>query len=168
METLSRFSPDMEIYSIDEAFLDLSGFKRIDPEHYGREIRHKVLRWTGIPVSVGIAETKTLAKIAGDLAKKSLKTGGVLNLDGSPYRDRALGVTDIGDVWGIGRRLSKFLKAQGINTALDFAETDDVWVKKYMGITGVRTARELRGIPSISMASSIPAKKADMCIPFVR
>jgi len=163
METLSCFSPDIEIYSIDEAFLDLSGFPDMNFEEYCRKIRHTVFRWTGLPVSIGLAETKTLAKIAGDFAKKSPKTGGVLNLAGSPYRDRFLGLTEIGDVWGIGRRLSKFLKAGGINTALDFAKTDDGWVKKYMGITGVRTVRELRGIPSIKMSLSIPAKK-QICV----
>jgi len=109
MQTFSRFTPDIEIYSIDEAFLDLSGFKQYDLTDYGRTIRTTVRQWTGVPVSVGIAETKTLAKIANRIAKKSLKTGGVLNLTASIHQTRALEITAVEDVWGVGSRYAHFL-----------------------------------------------------------
>jgi len=101
MQTLTRFTPDMEVYSIDEAFLDLSNFNRIDLTDYGREIKITVEKWTGIPVSVGIAGTKTLAKIANRPAKYSEKADGVLDLSDSKYLDKALEMTEVGDVWGL-------------------------------------------------------------------
>ena len=110
METISTFTPDMEIYSIDEAFLDLSSFRHYNLTEYGRKIQSTVYKWTGIPVSVGIAETKTLAKIANRVAKKSKQADGVLDLTASPYQDRALEITEVEDVWGIGRRYAEFLK----------------------------------------------------------
>jgi len=100
MNTLSGFTPDIEIYSIDEAFLDLSQCKRYNLTDYGHKIRSTIKQWTGIPVSIGIAETKTLAKIANKIAKKSVKADGVLDLTASPYQNRALEITDVGDVWG--------------------------------------------------------------------
>jgi len=99
MQTLTRFTPEMEVYSIDEAFLDLSNLNRIDLNDYGRKIKTTVEKWTGIPVSVGMAGTKTLAKIANRLAKYSKKANGVLDLTDSQYLDRALEMTEVGDVW---------------------------------------------------------------------
>jgi DNA polymerase V len=163
METLSQFTPNLEVYSIDEAFLDLSGFPGRDLDAYGREIQRTVRRWTGIPVSIGIGETKVLAKVAQRIAKRSDKTGAMLNLVGSPYREKALELTGIDDVWGIGRRYAEFLRARGIATALDLARADDVWVKKHLTVVGLRLVRELRGEPDIPMAAAPPAKQ-EICI----
>jgi len=159
MNTLSGFTPDIEIYSIDEAFLDLSQFKRYDLTDYGHKIRSTIKQWTGIPVSIGIAETKTLAKIANKIAKKSVKAEGVLNLTVSPYLNRALEITDVGDVWGIGRSYSGFLKKHGIHNALQLRDADDKFIKKRMGITGVRLLQELRGIPCYALEQFPSPKK---------
>ncbi len=163
METLSQFTPSMEVYSIDEAFLDFSGFGRKDIVEYGRHVRATVKPWTGIPVSIGIAETKTLAKIANRIAKRSGKADGVVNLTASPYREKALALVDVGNVWGIGRRYARFLNKNGIRTALDFSRAGELWVKKHMGVVGVRMSKELRGIPCIPFELSTPAKK-DICV----
>jgi len=163
MQTLAEFSPEIEIYSIDEAFLDFQGFSRRNLTAYGHEICATVKRWTGIPVSIGIAETKTLAKIANRLAKRSPKTKGVLDLSDLRWREKALAVTDVGDVWGIGGRYAKFLRTQGVNTALDLARCEEGWVKKRLSVVGLRTVRELNGIPSISMELAPPVKK-QLCV----
>jgi len=138
IEILLEFTPDIEIYSIDEAFLDLSGFKICDLTDYGYSIRSKIKKWTGIPVSVGIAETKTLAKIANRIAKKSQNTDGVLDLTRSPYQDRALAITSVENVWGVGQNYSRLLKSAGINNALQLRNACDNFIKKEMGIPGVR------------------------------
>lgn len=159
MNTLSKFTPDIEIYSIDEAFLDLSQFKRYDLTDYGHKIRSTIKQWTGIPVSIGIAETKTLAKIANKIAKKSVKAEGVLNLTASPYLNRALEITDVGDVWGIGHSYSSFLEKHGIHNALQLRDADDKFIKKKMGITGIRLLNELRGIPCYALEQFPSPKK---------
>jgi len=159
METLSRFTPDMEIYSIDEAFLNLSGLALDDLTAYGRKIRAAVKQWTGIPVSVGIAETKTLAKIANRLAKTSKKAKGVLNLMAAPHRERALAQVDVADVWGIGRRYADFLKKNGIHTARQLCSVDDHFISARMGVVGTRMLQELRGVPCYSLEQHPPAKK---------
>jgi len=163
METLSYFTPNMEVYSIDEAFLDLSGLASGTLEKYGRTIRRTVMRWTGIPVSIGIAETKVLAKIANRLAKKSPKAGGVLNLTASPYRDRALASIPVEKIWGVGRQYARFLRRHGIETALDLRNAEDSWVKKHMSVVGLRLVRELRGTPCLSLEECPPAKK-EICV----
>lgn len=163
MQTLARFSPDMEVYSIDEAFLNLSHFSHHDLTAYGHEIRDTVLRWTGIPVSIGIAETKTLAKIANRFAKRSPKTKGVLNMAGSPWRDEMLARTEVADIWGVGPRYSAMLRRNDIITAYDLARADDVWVRKHMTVMGLRTVHELRGIPSIEF-ELIPSSKQQICV----
>ena len=129
METLSQFAPEMEIYSIDEAFLDLSDLPEDCLTEYGRRIQAAVQQWTGIPVSVGIAETKTLAKIASRLAKRSKKTGGVLDLSAAPLQDQMLAEVDVADVWGIGRRYAEFLKKNGIMNARQLRDAD----RQFMG-----------------------------------
>jgi len=159
MNTLSRFTPDIEIYSIDEAFLDLSQFKQYDLTDYGHKIRSSIKQWTGIPVSIGIAETKTLAKIANKIAKKSVKAEGVLNLTASPYLNRALEITDVGDVWGIGHSYSSFLEKHGIHNALQLRDADDKFIKKKMGITGVRLLQELRGVSCYALEQFPSPKK---------
>ncbi len=144
MQTLSQFTPEMEIYSIDEAFLGLDGIQG-DLDAYGRDIRKTVLQWTGLPVSVGIAKTKTLAKIANHITKKSEKAGGVLDLTQKRYISTALERTDVDDVWGVGRRIAKKLKRVGIMTALQLAQTDIDWIQKTFSVMTVRTVLELRG-----------------------
>ncbi|MCE5251066.1 Y-family DNA polymerase [bacterium] len=163
METLAQFTPEIEVYSIDEAFLNLTGFDPGTVTDYARTIRATVRRWTGVPVSIGVAETKTLAKIANRFAKKSPKSGGVVNLTASPHQERALALTGVGDVWGVGRQYAKFLIRNGVVTALDLRDATDVWVKKHMGIVGLRTVKELRGTPCLSLEQCPPEKK-EMCV----
>jgi DNA polymerase V len=158
METLSHFTPHIEIYSIDEAFLDLSGIPQ-DRTDYGRKIRRTVKQWTGLPVSIGIGPTKTLAKVANKLAKKSDKARGVLDLTDSPWLDEALRRIEVQDVWGIGRQISKKLKAAGIHTALDLRGADLGWVKTQFGVQGVRTVMELRGQCCWQLEENPPAKQ---------
>ena len=160
MQTLTQFTPEMEIYSIDEAFLDLSNFRRIDLTEYGRKIKTTVEKWTGIPVSVGIAGTKTLAKIANRLAKYSKIANGVLDLSSSKYLERALEAVEVGDVWGVGRKYAKLLTANGINNALQLRDADDNFIKKKMGIVGIRLLNELRGVSCYPLEQSPPLKKS--------
>lgn len=144
METLATFTPDMEIYSIDEAFLNLSGIKCSLTE-YGQKIRHTVRQWTGLPVSVGIAKTKTLAKIANYIAKHSEKAKGVLDLSDSPYLEKALAQVPVEKVWGIGWRTAEKLNKMKINTALDLSRADIELIRDKFGIVGVRVVSELQG-----------------------
>lgn len=123
---------------------------------YGHTLRNKVKQWTGIPVSIGIAPTKTLAKVANKVAKKA---DGVLVLDKPDFTHAVLALTDIGDVWGIGRQWTKFLNGYGVKTALDFANLPDHWIRKHMHIVGLRTAHELRGISCIAMEEAPKPKK---------
>lgn len=160
MQTLTKFTPEMEVYSIDEAFLDLSSFNRGDLTDYGREIKTTVERWTGIPVSVGMAGTKTLAKIANRLAKYSKKANGVLDLSGSEYLDRALEMTKVGDVWGVGRRYAKFLISNGIINALQLRDSNEKFIKQKMGVVGIRLLNELRGISCYPLEQSPQQKRS--------
>ena len=141
MDILSDYSPDIEIYSIDEAFLKLEGFERYNLDSYSREMRKRVTKWTGIPVSVGIAPTKALAKLANRIAKKFPKeTNGVYCIDSEEKRIKALKWLKVEDVWGIGKQHSKRLNAINVHTAFDFTQLDDSWVKKYMAVVGIRDA----------------------------
>ncbi len=159
MEILNNFSSDIEIYSIDEAFLEISGMNIKDYEAYGHKIRNTVLQWTGIPVSVGISTTKTLAKVANHLAKKHDAFNGVMDLTNSNDFEKALKLTPVNDIWGIGWQFSKFLKEQNILNALDLSKMNDSWIRKHLHIVGLRTVEELRGKPCISMESNPPGKK---------
>ena len=152
MNILSTFTPDIEIYSVDEAFLNLSGFEMFNLEAYGKEINYKVTKSTGISISVGIAPTKSLTKVATRIAKKfPNQTKGVYIIDTEEKRIKALKWIKVGDVWGIGRRHEKRLIAKGIKTAYDFTQLSDVWVKKHMAIVGIRLKKDLEGIPTIKM-----------------
>jgi DNA polymerase V len=159
MDTLSDFTGEMETYSIDEAFLRLDVGANGSFTDLGREIRRRVMKHTGIPVSVGIAETKTLAKIANHHAKRSAKAGGVLDLVRSPYKDIALARVPVEDVWGVGPQYSKMLREQGIETALDLRDAPDDWVRARMTVVGLRTVKELRGEPCIPLEITPPNKK---------
>ncbi|MFC1652836.1 Y-family DNA polymerase [Planctomycetota bacterium] len=144
METLASLCPQMEVYSIDEAFLNLAGMPG-SLEEVGRKIRTTIQRWTGIPVTVGIASTKTLAKLANGLAKKSAKAQGVLNLYDSPYLEYALSKTPVEKVWNVGIRTTIKLKKRGITTALALRDTEKSWIRQVFGVVGLRTVYELEG-----------------------
>ncbi|MFH2012332.1 MAG: Y-family DNA polymerase [Pseudomonadota bacterium] len=159
MSILSDFSPDIEIYSIDEAFLQLKGFEKYNLQEYGEKMRRLVKKWTGIPISIGIASTKALAKVANRIAKKfPEKTAGVYVIDDEEKRGKALKWLKIEDVWGIGRQHNKRLNAVNINTAFDFIQLDDAWVKKNMSIVGLRLKHDLQGIPTLSIELPQPKK----------
>lgn len=159
MSILSEYTPDIEIYSIDEAFLQLKGFEKFDLQAYGKEMSRRVFKWTGIPVSIGIAPTKSLAKVANRIAKKfAEKTGGVYLIDNDAARIKALKWLPVEDVWGIGRQHAKRLKAKNINTAYDFVNLSDYWVQKHMSVVGLRLKKDLDGIPTIDM-ETVQAKK---------
>jgi DNA polymerase V len=163
METLSTFSPEIEIYSIDESFLLFNGLN-VDYDKYGRLIKKRVEQHTGIPVSVGIAATKTLAKLANRLAKKYAHYNGVLDLFGEKDLDRYLPLVKVEDVWGIGRRYSKKLCRHGIETALQLRYLADDWARKYLGgIVGLRLVEELRGHSCLSLDQVPPKKQEIMC-----
>ena len=149
MKTLKQFSPQIEIYSIDEAFLNLSSIKDENLLKYGDEIRKTVLKWTGIPTSIGIATTKTLSKAANHIAKK--EKSGVVNFINSKQIDKFLEEIKINDVWGVGRQLTKFYIKNGINTAYQLKNIHNSWIKKNTNVFGSRTAIELRGIQCISL-----------------
>ncbi|MCC7331092.1 MAG: Y-family DNA polymerase [Flavobacteriales bacterium] len=152
MTILSDYSPEMEIYSIDECFLKLHGFNLFNLQTYGEEIRYKVTKWTGIPISVGIAPTKALAKVANRIAKKyPNETNSVYIIDSEEKRIKALKWLRVEDVWGIGRQHSKRLNAIGINTAFDFTQLDDEVVKKQMAIVGLRLKHDLQGVPTLDL-----------------
>jgi DNA polymerase V len=162
MNSLQSFTPDIEVYSIDEAFLGLQETKK-SFDYIGKEIQEKIFKWTAIPVGVGIAETKTLAKIANKIAKKSEKAKGVLDLYKSPYQDVALERTEIGDVWGIGRASVKKLETVNIKTALAFKNADLRWVKKNFTVVGGRTLLELRGVRCLPLELTPPPKESITC-----
>ena len=161
MNILSSYTPNIEIYSIDEAFLELKGFENYDLEKYGQEMRSRILKWTGIPVSVGIAPTKALAKVANRISKKfDSKTGGVYVLSSEIKRVKALKWLKIEDVWGIGYKHSERLKNHNINKAYDFTKLPDSWVKKQMSIVGLRLKKELEGESVLSLEENRSPKKA--------
>lgn len=159
MASLGRYVEEMEIYSIDEAFLSFKGFKEVDLQAYGKEIVKTVTHNTGIPVSMGIALTKTLAKVANKFAKKYPGYGGVCLIDTDEKRKKALTLFEIGDVWGIGHRHAKRLESLGIKSAYDFTQLPKDWVRKNMTVIGERTWKELRGESCIDMELIAPNKK---------
>jgi DNA polymerase V len=157
MECLARFAPEMEVYSIDEAFLSLRGM-RDDPVEYGRMVRDAVKQWTGIPVSIGIAPTKTLAKLACRIGKKDTGCNGVFELADRGRVEETLAATDAGDVWGVGHQYRELLRRNGISTARQLRDAPDKWVRRNMTIMGLRTVWELRGVPCIPL-DELPAPK---------
>ena len=161
MNILSNYTPNIEIYSIDEAFLEFKGFKQYDLEKYGKEIRKTILKWTGIPVSIGFAPTKVLAKVANRISKKfDNKTGGVYVISSKEKEEKALKWLKIEDVWGIGFKHAKRLKNHTINKAYDFINLPDDWVRKQMSVVGLRLKKELEGESVLSLEESRSPKKA--------
>jgi DNA polymerase V len=166
MGVLQSFTPDVEIYSIDEAFMQLGGCRYGTPRapgELGREIRERVRHDTGVPVTIGIAETKTLAKLANHLAKNSQKAEGVLDLTHSPYKEVALERTPVEEVWGVGPAYSKLLKQQGIRTALQLRDVDTRWARQAMTVVGARVVMELRGVSCLPLEVCPPSKKSLTC-----
>ncbi len=159
MKVLKGFTDKIEIYSIDEAFLDLSHIKDEQVEEYGKEIRERVLKWTGIPTSVGISNTKTLSKVANHIAKKN--KAGVIFLKGNI--DNILKDFDIADVWGVGRQLSKLYIKNGIDNAYKLKNISNTWVKKSTNVLGAKTVMELRGISCIDLETG-ETKRKSCCV----
>jgi DNA polymerase V len=164
MSILSTAAPRHEIYSIDECFLDLDRMPVKDLTTWCRDLRARTRKWTGISVSVGIGATKTLSKIANKLAKISPKADGVIDLASHPeWIESALEKTTVGDVWGIGRRWSIMLGERGIASALDLRNAQDGWIRQRMGVVGLRTVHELRGIPCHELDTQPAPKKTTCC-----
>ena len=158
MRTLKRFNSGIEIYSIDEAFLDLSNFPDNEMEDLGKEIRSIVLKWTGIPTSIGIAKTKTLSKVANHIAKK--KQSGVVSLIEVKNIDPILEKVEINDIWGVGKQLTKFYHKNGIYNAKQLKNKSNTWIKKSSNVLGSRTAMELRGISCIGLETTSAKRKS--------
>lgn len=164
MQTLSDIAPAIEIYSIDEAFVNLSGISNcVSLADFGHQMRNQVLKNTGLTVGVGIAPTKTLAKLANHAAKKWRATGGVVNLSHIDRQRKLLALVAVEDVWGVGRRISKKLNLMGITTALDLAESSLWVIRKHFNVVLERTVRELRGEPCLEMEEFAPTKQQIVC-----
>lgn len=155
MATLEGLFPKVEVYSIDEAFADLSGLPG-DLEALGQRARERVWRWTGLPVGVGIGPTKTLAKLANWAAKTWGKCGGVVDLRDPLRRERLLRIAEVGEVWGVGRRLSARLAPLGIRSAWDLAHFEPATLRRHFSVVLEKTARELRGIPCLELEEAAP------------
>lgn len=162
MDILSMFTPDIEIYSVDEAFLALDGLTN-DPTGYAQRIRTTVHQWTGIPVGIGIGPTKTLAKVANHIAKKNPEHSGVFDITARPDVDELLDRLEVADLWGVGPQYAKLLNRHGIYTIRQFKQTNDNWVQKHMTICGLRTLLELRGISCMPLEAAPPPKKDIAC-----
>lgn len=162
MKTLKDFTPDIENYSIDEAFLNFNKVKIEDYNDYGIQIKKRIQKWVGIPVCVGFGETKALSKIANRIAKKfKVRTAGVYVIDTEEKRNKALKWTKIEDVWGIGFRLSKKMKAKNIATAYDFVQPYNTpFIKECMGVLGLRLQMELQGNSVLQLEDQPEAKKS--------
>ncbi|HDU5899577.1 TPA: Y-family DNA polymerase [Klebsiella quasipneumoniae subsp. quasipneumoniae] len=165
MTTLEELSPRCEIYSIDEAFCDLTGVCNCrDLADFGREIRETVLRRTHLTVGVGIAQTKTLAKLANHAAKQwQRQTGGVVDLSNLERQRKLMALIPVDEVWGVGRRISKKLEAMGIKTVLQLADTDIRFIRKHFNVVLERTVRELRGEPCLGLEEFPPVKQEIVC-----
>jgi len=159
MKTLRSFSDKIEIYSIDEAFVDLSHIKEKEIENFGKEIRERILKWTGIPTSVGVSSTKTLSKVANHIAKKD-KTGVIFLKENI---DDYLKSFYISDIWGVGKQLSKLYIKNGIDSAYKLKNISNSWVKKSTNVLGAKTVMELRGISCIDLETQ-ETKRKSCCV----
>jgi len=162
-QTLRQLAPAIEIYSIDEAFLDLRGMDQTDMDAFAKNASAKCFKNTGIPVSVGVAPTKTLAKIASKYCKKRPELQGGYFLHRKADVDDILKTVPVEDIWGIGRRYSQKLHTYGVHTAADFVSLPPEWVQKQMSINGLRTQNELKGEPCIDFLNTVPPKK-QICV----
>lgn len=163
MSLIEAMVPAAEVYSIDESFADLTGIQG-SLTQFGRDLRAKVLRCTGIPVGVGIARTKTLAKLANHTAKRlQAQTGGVVDICDPFKRDWVLRNTEVKEVWGIGRRMTAHLEAMGIRTAMDLAQADPWTLRQKFSVVVEKTARELAGTPCLELEEADPPKQEICC-----
>lgn len=165
MNILRQFSPDQEIYSIDESFLDLTSFQHKDLTQYGQTMRDTILQWTGLPVSVGIGATKTLAKLANHCAKKRTEFNGVCDFNTMTQQDldALLQQIDICEIWGIGRKLAPKLQALGFNTVLDLKQADPETLRQKFSVMMEKTIRELNGIVCVELEEVTPNKQQIVC-----
>lgn len=161
MSILRQYSPDQEVYSIDESFLDLTGFQSRDLIKYGQQMRKRILKWTGLPVCVGIGSTKTLSKLANHCAKKRLIFNSVCNFNTmSPVElDNLLSQVEVGEIWGVGRKLAPKLQALGFNTVLDLKRANPERLRQQFSVVMEKTIRELNGTVCIELEDIAPAKK---------
>ncbi|MGE3993360.1 Y-family DNA polymerase [Pseudorhodoplanes sp.] len=159
MQVLSRFTPDLEVYSIDEAFLGLAGFDNRLQQH-GADLRHTVLQWTGIPVSVGIAPTKTLAKVANRFAKKDLDRAGVYVMTEEAEIERTLSRMTLTDLWGVAGRMAQRLTDLGITTPLKLRECDPAFIRERFSVVMQRMVLELRGVSCLDLEDHVPDRKS--------
>ena len=159
MNIISEFAPSIEVYSIDEAFIELTNMN-VDYESYARHMRKVILQYTGIPVSIGIASTKTLTKVANHIAKDDESLEGVCSLIQHENLDQVLEDTNVADVWGVGRQLSKKLIANGIFNAKLLKNCEDAWVRKMMSVNGLKTVSELREISCLDLEETSATRKS--------
>jgi len=165
MKVLGQFSPRLEIYSIDEAWLELTDLAIDDLTEFGRTVKARVLQYTGIPVRVAIASTKCLSKIACELVKDDQQYGEVLDLTAltSQQLDEALARVAIEDVWGIGPKYARFLRNYGVTTARDLRDADERWIRKYLTVVGARIQAELKGIACLPLEVKRPPRQQIIC-----
>lgn len=161
MSILREYSPDQEVYSIDESFLDLTGFQSRDLVQYGQDMRKRILKWTGLPVCVGIGSTKTLSKLANHCAKKRPVFNSVCNFNTMSPKDLEdlLGQVEVGEIWGVGRKLAPKLQALGFNTVLDLKRANPERLRQQFSVVMEKTIRELNGTVCIELEEISPAKK---------
>ena len=157
MSILSDSVPSIEIYSIDEAFMNFRGIPK--KEEFGIELREKVLQWTGIPISIGIAPTKTLSKVANSIAKKQRKNGVCVLMDKNETLEY-LKLFPVENLWGVGRRFSQMLQNNSIQNAYELTQKSDHWLQKHMSIVGLKMVKELRGEPCFDMVNGWRRKKS--------
>jgi DNA polymerase V len=161
MSIISRYVPDVEIYSIDEAFIKFDGFSEDETNEKCRVLIKTIFKWTGIPVSIGLAPTKSLAKVANRIAKKySTKTNGFYSINSNEKRIKALKNISAGDIWGIGFQNEKKLFKVNVKSGIDFVNLPDQWVKKNMSILGLKLKKELEGIPTLNIEEGKIDKKS--------
>ena len=161
MKILEQSFPNIEIYSIDEAFMEILSLKKIyNYSKYAMKVRKIILKWTGIPVSIGIGETKTLAKIANQIAKDNPKTKGVFDITKIKNKEKILKTIKVEKVWGIGNKLSKFLIKNNIHNAYEFIQQDNRWVRKNMNILGLKTKMELNGMSCYELDNNFKLRKS--------
>ena len=161
MSIISRFVPDVEVYSIDEAFIKFDGFSEEETNKKCKDIIDTILKWTGIPVSIGLAPTKSLAKAANRIAKKySNKTNGFYSINNNEKRIKVLKNISVGDIWGIGFQNEKKLSRVNVKSGMDFINLPDNWVKKNMSIIGLKLKKELEGIPTLNIEEGKVDKKS--------
>ena len=161
MSILREYSPDQEVYSIDESFLDLTGFQSRDLVRYGQHMRQRILKWTGLPVCVGIGASKTLAKLANHCAKKRPQFKSVCNFNNMPEHDLddLLGQIEVGEIWGVGRKLAPKLQALGFKSVLDLKRANPEQLRQQFSVVMEKTIRELNGTVCIDLEEVAPAKQ---------